>query len=698
MSIKSFAHYRRNVCTLSIEGLRAEHSGSDRRLDISPGVEGFHRRSGHVYSEVREVNMNGIKRALLLVAAVAAAVLMFFAAPASASPRLATLATPVGATTINAGAPKSDTINLTVPVNIVFIGYSGQQINRDAVLAQLSDSYDPVVREPRFYGLPGRDVGLHYRFDYHTITAPQRFEDNFFHHLAALASQGNLTTYQQRYNAQQQNVLNVTGPVLYIDAPSVEAWLAANARSLGVDTIHSYTIFYVNWFNRSDFRFHVYTKTDEPDPDTGVNFGAVLEQTKVSAWGGGTTRTWFYDMSAGPEWRTSNWNVDDQDVTGDGQPDYRIPPIWEYRAGGFRDPSRLSADLGLVTRYVAINELFTPSPLYDPINARPQMGGSKVVSINMLEDDPASSGLDWIHLQKVRTELSALEPYYRFAANLQDYQPIGADAQRAFRIWAGVRQENDCWNSYGDVFAELYCFFDGHLSQYPTSHNPRDYVINDFAFNTTDANRGQTLGQICCYADDNWRDGTQTYVFIILSPHEKNFGQGFTGNLIHENGHHLGLSHPHDGYDSETGLDYSPSYPGGSLYFAWIGNESNTPMSYLLLTYHFGVFNQDNMARWEVAGLLHEGDQLAGQLQQYKGAAGEATLLDSYASNRESALGRLQAWDFEGAAESAVNGYGALEQAAMDMGVTLPSPAAPTAPIQPVPHQVDLTPLLGAIR
>jgi len=121
-------------------------------------------------------------------------------------------------------------------------------------------------------------------------------------------------------------------------------------------------------------------------------------------------------------------------------------------------------------------------------------------------------------------------------------------------------------------------------------------------------------------------------------------------------------------------------------------------MSYMFLTQHFGVFNRDNMARWEVAGLLHEGDQLAGQLQQHKGATGEASLLDSYASNRESALGRLQAWDFEGAAQSAVDGYGALEQAAMDLGVTLPSPAAPTAPIQPVPHQVDLTPLLEAIR
>ena len=28
---------------------------------------------------------------------------------------------------------------------------------------------------------------------------------------------------------------------------------------------------------------------------------------------------------------------------------------------------------------------------------------------------------------------------------------------------------------------------------------------------------------------------------------------GLTTTMIHEDGHHLAMSHPHDGYDSETG-------------------------------------------------------------------------------------------------------------------------------------------------
>ena len=42
--------------------------------------------------------------------------------------------------------------------------------------------------------------------------------------------------------------------------------MADNANM--VDTT-DYTIFFVNWYGRDDFKYHVYTKTDEPDPDIG---------------------------------------------------------------------------------------------------------------------------------------------------------------------------------------------------------------------------------------------------------------------------------------------------------------------------------------------------------------------------------------------------------------------------------------------
>ena len=58
-----------------------------------------------------------------------------------------------------------------------------------------------------------------------------------------------------------------------------------------------------------------------------------------------------------------------------------------------------------------------------------------------------------------------------------------------------------------------------------------------------------------CFADDDYVTGTQSYVFSFISPEIVEAGYGLTTTQIHEVGHHLGMSHPHDGYDRETGID-----------------------------------------------------------------------------------------------------------------------------------------------
>ena len=126
-------------------------------------------------------------------------------------------------------------------------------------------------------------------------------------------------------------------------------------------------------------------RPDEPDPDTNYNFGTIRGSRKMIAWGGTSSRSWFYDLSAGPEAWTDNWNVDlDPNLP---TTDYRLPPIWEYDRNGYRDPSELGGDLGLVTRFVGIDLLFTTSPLYDPLVTSPDVGGAKIAHVSMLEDD-----------------------------------------------------------------------------------------------------------------------------------------------------------------------------------------------------------------------------------------------------------------------------------------------------------------------
>ena len=553
-----------------------------------------------------------------------------------------------------------------VPINIVFIGYPRNTIDQDEMVETLPESYTPAVRYPLFYGLAGRDMGLRFNFDYQVTFASRDLTDRFFRYLQQIGTTGEPTDFQLMYNDQENNVLDVTSPVLYIDAPSVEKWLARQ-----FEKEKGYTIVFINWYSRPDFNFHVYTKLDAPDPDTDYNFGDIRASRKMIAWGGSNSRLWFYDLSAGPEAWTDNWNVDNPDLDENGAEDYRMPPIWEYDEDGYRDPSALSTDLGRITRFVGINLLFTSSPLYDPLAAAPGPGGKRVVHINVFEDDPNSLGTDWIDAAAVQAAYSSFQPYYDWEVNLVDNNPIDPDAQRALRIFAELDTSEDCWNNFGTPFAQLFCYFDLNRALYIPEYGPEDYVAGIFAFNTTEANLGGQFG-LLGFADDNWIDGTQSFVFEFDSAEYRDLGYGFTSTTIHEGGHHFGMSHPHDGYDSELGLDYGPA---DEFYYAWSGDESNTVMNYLAVTSEFGQFDRDNMYRWEMAGYLNWSNDLLAQIQEHSNANQVRERVNVANQFATTALRSFDQWKYRQAAANARKAYEQLAQAAARLGIETPSDA-----------------------
>ncbi len=574
------------------------------------------------------------------------------------------------------------TLEQKVPINIVFIGYPKKAIDKQDLLNVLPSAYEPAVRYPLFYGLPGREMGLHFNFDYKVTFTENSFANKFFNHLQNIGVPGDLTDYQAAYNDQENNVLEVTGPVLYIDAPSVEQWLASH-----LENKKGYTIVFINWYARPDFKFHVYTKTDETDPDTGYNFGEIRETRKIIAWGGGHSRLWFYDLSAGPEAWTDNWNVDTPDLDGNGVEDYRMPPIWEYTKNGYRKPGALSEDLGKVARFVAINLLFTSSPLYDPMIAAPGAGGQRVVHINMFEDDPNSLGTDWINSAEVQAQLSDFQPYYGWQVNLVDHNPIDERARRAFRIFAERQNLEGCWENFGTPFAQLFCFFDKNRETYIPAYGPEDYVLGIFAFNTTDERLGTQTG-LLGFADDDWISGTQTYVFQFDTTGYRELGYGFTTTTVHEAGHHLGLSHPHDGYDSELGLDYGPA---DEFYYAWSGDESDTVMHYLALSNGFGRFDRDNMYRWETAGYLNWSSTLLAEILAHPDAKQVRQNIAKAKNHAEEAVESFQDWQYLAAATHARKAYEELAMAAAQLGIVPSADEAflLVAPSQMAPHEGD---------
>ncbi len=103
-------------------------------------------------------------------------------------------------------------------------------------------------------------------------------------------------------------------------------------------------------------------------------------------------------------------------------------------------------------------------------------------------------------------------------------------------------------------------------------------------------------------ADDNHRDGTQSFIYVALSPTDARY-YGMTSIAIHEYGHHFGMSHTHDGFDYEDGVEIGPY---GKNLFMWVGDEVSSIMSYLFLTNGFSQFERDNMARYMTAAYSQE--------------------------------------------------------------------------------------------
>jgi hypothetical protein len=574
-------------------------------------------------------------------------------------------------------------IQQDLTVNVVFVGYEpgmgSAEIDEAAYLAELPETYRAVNRFPSFY--TGNEfLGLTFNYDYNLVYADKAFEDSFFDYLTSIATPQPLTLYQQLYNTQAARSLDVTDNY-WIDAPSVEHWLHHNGHhQLGLDP-DGYTVFFINWYGRDDFKFHVYTKTNEPDPDTGYNFGLLRESRKLIAWGGTSPddeedghsvhhagdpghhrhahRVWFYDLSAGPEAWTDNWNLDNADLNGNGETEYRMPPVWEYgNLAAYRPFDDLSGDLGKVTRYVAIDLLFTTSPLYKPEISPPALPRDVQLDINVFQIDPAADGTDYFDLDLITSELNEVQPLNNYSAELnsQDFR------SRFEQVYLCFFNDISCFGDrlFGIAFADLFLYFNDHIVQYLEGDG--DYEVPVFAFNATDELFTCCLG----FADDNWTDGTQSFVFAWDAPFIRDLGYGFSTTTIHEVGHHIGLSHPHDGYDYEADVDFGP---GDEYYFAWSGDESNSMMSYIDLNWDFSQFDQDNMNRFLTSVYLNQANTVLADVYASPRAGRVSDILLSADAHAAAALASYAAMEYDEAASHASLAYQDVLDAAAAINV-----------------------------
>ena len=178
----------------------------------------------------------------------------------------------------------------------------------------------------------------------------------------------------------------------------------------------------------------------------------------------------------------------------------------------------------------------------------------------------------------------------------------------------------------------------------------RTYPALGFSYATTDELAAGFLG----YADDNWVDGTQSFVFSFVSQSVVDAGYGLTTTQIHEFGHHFGMSHPHDGFDPETGIDYEPT---GPFFYAWAADESNSIMSYIDVNWDFSQFDRDNAARHQAAGYIIHANVIAGRILESRDARRAARDLEAADASVGQAKSAMAAHDYVAAWKAARSAY-----------------------------------------
>jgi hypothetical protein len=580
-----------------------------------------------------------------------------------------------------------DTINTKLKVNIVFVGYrqtspgqpaTARQIDTQDFNQTLPGTYDAVNRIPSAYGRTEK-TGTSFDFDYNYVFANQAFEDDFFKFVQTkeVSQPAPLTSREKIFNCQGDPTCttpagNITRAIdannnIVVDALKTENWLADNVNRVGVKP-GEYTIYFVNWYDRPDFKFHSYARLDAKDTDTGAPFGTYSSR-RLIAWGGSARtgapaqRVWFYDLSANPDPWTDAIDVTNPDVDGDKVPDYRMPPIWEYgtRKANIGYGRKVSPDLALVARYTAINLLFTPSPIYRAALTPPEMPDTINLDVHVEQGDGAADPATVLNKTLLQDRVKVLQPFATFKQTSKT-TALDGDLADVYKCFFGV-SEDTCSPDYADFSGEkLFQFGVKELRETYKTTPAGTYNLPIYLFNDSTNSQGGLLG----VAYDDGETGTQSFVYSFLTPDLFDFGYGFTDTTVHETGHHLSLSHPHDGYDSEQNISYGPS---GDFHFVNTGDQSATIMSYNDLSRTFGQFNLDSQYRYLTAAYLNNTNailELVRRAQKVDSVYNSVLMADSKFVQAKT---KYDALDYLGAAQLAHEGYRSVLNAAKNAGV-----------------------------
>ncbi|HEV8140493.1 MAG TPA: hypothetical protein VGP81_12030 [Pyrinomonadaceae bacterium] len=609
-------------------------------------------------------------------------------------------------------------INQNLQVNIVFVGYhqgaGPRDINEAAFRAGMPHRDRTIDVGPSSY-IPSTNesdqvwIGNSFDYNYNIVYANQAFEDAYFNFVPTISIPCRVTVYQQYYNTQHSRSLNITNNIC-IEANEAEYWLAQNAPTmLGVDTSKD-TVFLINWYGRSDFRFHTYLPFGYPDPDPDTGYTAAFYQpNETIAWGGTTPddeqngfgslkRVWFYDLSAGPEWNTANYLLDTAEFGGLHL--YIMPPVWEYgNMSAYRPFNDLSGDLAKITRYVALDCLFTKSPISPPALSPPKMPNSIQFDINLYQADPSWSLRDYVKPDRIVSEHAKLRPYNTQSASVTDLRFDNRQAQiydcgrsEFIKLFADPSYPaTSCYGNRGDendlLLTDFFLYHRDHLNQF--IEDDADLEVPIFAYGVPDNQALPLLG----IQDDDHYDGTRSsFIYYWLTDSYRQF-RGMTGGLIHEAGHFMGMSHTHDGFDYED-FTYHGSFED-PYFFMWTGDESDSVMGYMFLSNNFSQFDRDNMNRYMTAIYINQANKILPAILSNPNVGKIDSDLSSADSDAGAALTAYENMDYLNAATRAKSAYDKVLAAAARINVKIEPEASSADYRRHKPNPAIIDPING---
>ncbi len=500
---------------------------------------------------------------------------------------------------------------VAMPVKVVFVGLNPALVDTSFIKWNgnlPSTSYGEV-----YYPQPNV-TGVQYNVQYSFTFADEAYKQKLVSFLQSIqqAKTGRnpwFYVYMPDESGFLNQVFYSTNYVVY-DANQVESWMYSNQQDLGGFPSNGWTLMLLNltdalpsldWNSYKAF-IGSYRQT-EPNGTAhyyGINprdgdLGYTYRYRDFMTGWGAVHRFWFDDLSAGPSFQTYPEDIPLQIALRDNNvslaSSYGKNWLTEYLADYV---------------YQATINIVTPWYLYPPIYSNKYSFNIHIFDNRTTTEKSQVDVHSTIKADQVKESFQDLIPYSQVEVsvtfeNLTNYPDLQQILNHNYRYSDSFTAGIDFGSpqKYGIVDARpVYQYLVDHLRQFEPNYRRDRTEFTDPAFLFALSNNtvfawdykwligpfgGVALGDMALI-------GSSQFDFLrgnFVSPAQPNVGIGFTFDAIHELGHDLGLTHPHD--------------PGGPT-----GDFTLSPLSYYTYTYTWGQRDRDALQRAHVDQIYFE--------------------------------------------------------------------------------------------